>query len=184
MSSVNSAPARTLLGQSAFLFYLASRSLSRFASQIAAVAIGWQIYDLTGRAFDLGMVGLVQFLPTAILLFIAGQVADRFERKRVVAICQLIEAATALFLGWCTYAGTLNEVQIFVATFALGIAGAFESPALSALLPQIAPTGSLQRATAISSGVAQVATIAGPAVGGLAYAVAPSLPYGIMLVFC
>ena len=66
----------------------------------------------------------------------------------MVALCQLAEAATALFLAWSTYAGTLNEVQIFVATFVLGIAGAFESPALSALLPQIAPTGSLQRATA------------------------------------
>jgi MFS family permease len=184
MSSVNSAGARTLLGQSAFLFFLGSRSLSRFASQIAAVAIGWQVYDLTGRAFDLGMVGLVQFLPTAILLFVAGSAADKYERKRVVALCQLIEAATALFLAWSTYAGTLDEVQIFAATFALGVAGAFESPALSALLPQIAPTGSLQRATAISSGVAQVATIAGPALGGLTYAVAPSLPYGIMATFC
>jgi MFS family permease len=184
MSSVNPAGERTLLGQRAFLFFLASRSLSRFASQIAAVAIGWQVYDMTGRAFDLGMVGLVQFLPTAILLFVAGQTADRFERKRVVALCQLTEAATALFLAWSTFAGTLNEVQIFAATFVLGIAGAFESPALSALLPQIAPTGSLQRATAISSGVAQVATIGGPALGGLAYAVAPHLPYAIMLVFC
>jgi MFS family permease len=102
----------------------------------------------------------------------------------VVALCQLIEAATGVFLAWSTYAGTLSEVQIFTATFVLGIAGAFESPALSALLPQIAPTGSLQRATAISSGVAQVATIAGPALGGLAYAAAPSLPYGLIAVFC
>jgi MFS family permease len=184
MSSVNSAGARALLGQSAFLFFLASRSLSRFASQIAAVAIGWQVYDLTGRAFDLGMVGLVQFLPTAILLFVAGHAADRYERKRVVALCQLVEAATGLFLAWSTYAGTLDEVQIFAATFVLGIAGAFEGPALSALLPQITPTGSLQRATAISSGAAQVATITGPALGGLAYAVAPGLPYAIIAVFC
>jgi MFS family permease len=184
MSRVNSTAERALLGQRAFLLFLASRSLSRFASQIAAVAIGWQVYDLTGRAFDLGMVGFVQFLPTAILLFVAGSVADRYERKRVVALCQLIEAATGLFLALSTWAGTLNEVQIFVATFVLGIAGAFESPALSALLPQIAPTGSLQRATAISSGAAQVATITGPALGGLAYAAAPSLPYGIIAVFC
>ncbi len=184
MSPASPASERALLGQSAFLLFLASRSLSRFSSQIAAVAIGWQVYDLTGRAFDLGMVGLVQFLPTAILLFVAGSAADRYERKSVVALCQLAEAATGLFLAWSTWAGTLNEVQIFVATFVLGIAGAFESPALSALLPQIAPTGSLQRATAISSGVAQVATITGPALGGLAYAVAPSLPYGVIAVFC
>jgi MFS family permease len=184
MSSANSTGERAFLGHGAFLLFLASRSLSRFSSQIAAVAIGWQVYDLTGRAFDLGMVGLVQFLPTAILLFVAGSAADRYERKRVVALCQLVEAATGLFLAWTTWAGSLNEMQIFAATFALGIAGAFESPALSALLPQIAPPGSLQRATAVSSGVAQVATIAGPALGGLAYAFAPSLPYGLIVVFC
>jgi transmembrane secretion effector len=181
MSSQDPASGGTLLKQSVFLFFLSSRSLSRFSSQIAGVAIGWQVYDLTGRAFDLGMVGLVQFLPTALLLFVAGSAADRYERKRVVALCQLAEAATAVFLAWSTFAGFLNEAQIFAATFVLGIAGAFESPALAALLPQIAPQGSLQRATAISSGAAQVATITGPALGGLAYAVAPSLAYGIVV---
>jgi MFS family permease len=184
MSSHTPVGAGTLLRQSAFLFFLLSRSLSRFSSQIAGVAIGWQVYDLTGSAFDLGMVGLVQFLPTALLLFVAGSAADRFERKRVVALCQLAEAATAVFLAWSTFAGFLDEAQIFAATFVLGVAGAFESPALAALLPQITPQGSLQRATAISSGAAQVATITGPALGGVAYAVAPSLAYGVMAVFC
>jgi MFS family permease len=89
-----------------------------------------------------------------------------------------------VFLASSTYAGWLNEVQIYIAAFVLGIAGAFESPALSALLPEITPQGSLQRATAISSGAGQVATITGPALGGLAYALAPSLPYGIMAAFC
>src|ERR1700753_301861 len=88
MSSTLPIGASTLLRQGSFLFFLLSRSLSRFASQIAAVAIGWQIYDLTGRAFDLGMVGLIQFLPTALLLFVAGSAADKYERKRVVALCQ------------------------------------------------------------------------------------------------
>ena len=166
-----------------FLFFLLSRSLSRFSSQIAAVAIGWQIYDITGSAFDLGMVGLVQFVPTALLVFVAGHAADRFERKRVVQLCQLAEALTALFLAVSTYAGWLDAVQIYVATFVIGIAGAFESPATAALLPLIAPQGSLQRATAISSGAAQVATITGPALGGLAYVFAPSLPYLIIVVF-
>jgi MFS family permease len=155
----------------------------RFSSQIAAVAIGWQMYDLTGSAFDLGMVGLVQFLPTALLVFVAGHAADRFERKRVVQLCQVAEALTALFLAWSTYAGWLTEIQIFSAAFVLGIAGAFESPATAALLPLIAPQGSLQRATAISSGAVQVATITGPALGGFAFAVMPSLPYGIMMLF-
>ncbi|MCP3415947.1 MFS transporter [Bradyrhizobium brasilense] len=183
MSSATPAGARDLLGHRPFLFFLSSRSLSRFSSQIGAVAIGWQIYDLTGSAFDLGMVGLVQFLPTALLVFVAGHAADRFERKRVVQACQIAEALTALFLAGSTFAGTISEIQIFVATFVLGIAGAFESPATAALLPLIAPQGSLQRATAISSGAAQVATITGPALGGFAYALMPSAPYGIMMVF-
>ena len=183
MSSVLPLAAIDLLRHRSFVLFLLSRSLSRFSSQIAAVAIGWQIYELTGSAFDLGMVGLVQFLPTALLVFVAGHAADRFERKRVVQLCQLAEALTALFLAWSTYAGWLNEVQIFIATFIIGIAGAFESPATAALLPLITPQGSLQRATAISSGAAQIATITGPALGGLAFVFAPSLPYGIIVVF-
>ena len=183
MSSLAPVTAGTLLKQPSFLFFLLSRSLTRFASQIGAVAIGWQIYDLTGSAFELGMIGLVQFLPTALLVFVAGHTADKFERKRVVQLCQLAEAATALFLCWGSYAGWLTEVHIFIATFVLGMAGAFESPTIAALLPLIAPQGSLQRATALSSAAAQVATITGPALGGIAFAFAPGLPYGIMLVF-
>ena len=175
--------AGTLLKQPSFLFFLLSRSLTRFASQIGAVAIGWQIYDLTGSAFDLGMVGLVQFLPTALLVFVAGHTADKFERKRVVQLCQLAEAATALFLCWGSYGGWLTGVHIYIATFMLGMAGAFESPTIAALLPLIAPQGSLQRATALSSAAAQVATITGPALGGIAFAFSPGLPYGLMLVF-
>src|SRR6187399_2033291 len=183
MSPTMPVSARQLLRHAPFLFFLLSRSLSRFASQIAAVAIGWQVYELTGSAFQLGMVGLVQFLPTALLVFVAGHAADRFERRRVVQLCQIAEAATALFLAVSTFAGWLSVTQIFIATFVIGIAGAFESPATAALLPLIAPKGSVQRATAISSGAAQVATITGPALGGLAYVLAPSLPYFVIVLF-
>jgi MFS family permease len=174
----------TLLKHPSFLLFVVSRSFSRFSGQIAAVAVGWQIYDLTGSAFDLGMVGLVQFLPTALLVFVAGHAVDRYERKRVVQICLIVEATTALFLAWGAYAGSLTVPQIFVAMAVLGTAGAFESPATAALLPLVAPPGSLQRATAISSGVGQIATITGPALGGLAYAVTPAMPYGLMVAFC
>jgi MFS family permease len=183
MSSTMPIAAGTLLRQGSFVFFLLSRCLSRFSSQVAAVAIGWQVYDLTGSAFILGMVGLVQFLPTALLVFVAGHAADRYERKRVVQVCQLAEALTALFLAVGAYAGWLTVAEIFVATAVLGTAGAFESPATSALLPLIAPQGSLQRATALSSGATQVATITGPALGGLAYALSPGLPYCIMVLF-
>jgi MFS family permease len=183
MSTVMPAGAGALLRQKSLLLFLLSRSLSRFSSQIGAVAIGWQVYDLTGSAFDLGMIGLVQFLPTALLVFKAGQVADRYERKRVMQVCQFAEALTALFLAWGACAGWLTVAHIFVATAVLGTAGAFESPATAALLPLIVPQGTLQRATALSSGATQVATITGPALGGLAYAFAPGLPYGIMVAF-
>ena len=172
-----------LLRHRSFLLFLLSRSFSRFSSQIAAVAIGWQVYDLTGSAFDLGMVGLVQFLPTLLLVFVAGHAADRYERKRVVQVCQLAEALTAVFLAWGAYAGSLTVAQIFIATAVLGTAGAFESPTIAALLPLIVPEGTLQRATALSSGAAQLATIIGPALGGLAYAIAPGVPYGVMALF-
>src|ERR1700736_1965070 len=152
MSSMMPVGARDLLTHRSFLFFLLSRSLSRFSSQIGAVAIGWQIYDLTGSGFELGMVGLVQFLPTALLVFVAGHAADRYQRKRVVQICQLAEALTALFLAWGAYSGSLTALQIFIATGVLGTATAFQSPTIAALLPLIAPEGSLQRATAISSG--------------------------------
>src|SRR5258707_4395914 len=183
VSSMISADSSSLLRHRSFLLFLLTRSFSRFSSQVAAVAIGWQIYDLTGSAFDLGMVGLVQFLPTALLVFAAGHVADRYPRRRVLQICQLAQALTALFLAWSAYSGSLTALQIFIATGVLGTATAFESPAVAALLPLIVPQGSLQRATALSSGSAQIATIVGPAFGGLAYAIAPSVPYGMMVLF-
>src|SRR6202040_4442413 len=111
------------LKQRSFLLFLLARSFSRFSSQVAAVAIGWQIYDLTGSAFDLGMVGLVQFLPTALLVFVAGHAADRYERKRIVQLCQLAEALTALLLAWGAYSGSLSVTHIFIASFVLGTAG-------------------------------------------------------------
>src|ERR1035438_3178078 len=81
MSAMMSVGAGALLKHSSFVFFLLSRSLSRFSSQIGAVAIGWQIYDLTGSAFELGMVGLVQFFPTALFVFVAGQAAGRIGRR-------------------------------------------------------------------------------------------------------
>ena len=143
MSAKPPVSAGALLTHPPFLFFLLSRSLSRFSSQIAAVAIGWQIYDLTGSAFDLGMIGLVQFLPTALLVFVAGHAADRYERKRVVQLCQLAEAATALYLAVSTYLGAVGEVQIFVASFVL-------ASSVDYWLQQVAPGGSRPSSTLLS----------------------------------
>lgn len=160
-----------------------ARGFSKFASQILTVAVGWQVYALTHSAFDLGMVGLVQFLPTAILVFVAGHASDRYERKRVIQLCQLVEATAAIFLAWGSYEGWLTAPDIFVAVAIFGVAGAFESPATAALLPGVAPDGMLQKATALSTGVFQVAAITGPAIGGLTYGISPCVPYICMTIF-
>ncbi|WP_325457523.1 MFS transporter [Hyphomicrobium sp.] len=169
-----------LFGHRPFLLYLGARTLTEFASQIAVVALGWHVYALTGSAFDLGMIGLVQFLPMAALVFIAGHAADRYTRQHVVQVCQLIECVTATFLAWGTFSGWLTVHEIFAAVAVLGIAAAFESPAEAALLPNVAPEGMLQRATASATGAFQVAMISGPAFGGIAYAVSPALPFAVM----
>jgi MFS family permease len=120
---------------------------------------------LTGSAFQLGMVGLVQFIPSALLVFAAGHAADRYDRRRVAQICQLAEALITAVLAWGSFAGWLTAPEIFASLTLLGITAAFEGPAGAALLPGIVPSGSLQRATAISSGAFQAAAISGPALG-------------------
>ncbi|WP_398470313.1 MFS transporter [Tardiphaga sp.] len=175
--------ARLLLRHPPYLYYMVSRSFSRFASQIAAVAVGWQIYEMTGSAFQLGMVGLAQFAPMLALVFFAGHIADRYDRRRVVMLCQLLQGVTAVLLAWGTYAGWITAPQIFVALVVIGAATAFEAPAGSALLPGVVPEGHLQKATALSTGVFQVAMICGPALGGILYALSPSMPYVLMAMF-
>ncbi len=183
MSSAITVGAGDLVKQRPFVLFLLSRSLSRFSSLIGVVAFGWQVYDLTGSAFALGMLGLVAFVPAALLVFVAGTAADRYERKRILQVCQFIEALTSLLLAWGAYAGWLTVVDIFIAVLVLGTTAAFENPATAALLPLVVPEGSVQRATALSSGSAQLATITGPALGGFAYAISPALPYAIMVAF-
>jgi MFS family permease len=183
MSSAITAGSGTLFAHRPFLFYIGARSFSEFSQQIATVAVGWQIYQLTDSAFDLGMVGLVQFIPSALLVFAAGHTADRYDRKRVAQICQLAEAVTAVLLAWGTFAGWLTVPEIFTALAVLGVTSAFESPASSALLPGVVPEGMLQRATALSSGTFQIAAISGPALGGVAYAIAPGASYALMALF-
>jgi MFS family permease len=174
--------AGALLTHRSFLFFLLSRSLSRFSSLIGIVAFGWQVYELTGSAFALGMMGLAGFVPTALLVFVAGNAADRYERKRILQACQFAEAMTILFVAWGAYAGWLTVVDLFIAVLVLGTTAAFENPATAALLPLVVPEGAVQRATALSSGSAQLATILGPPLGGIAYAVSPGLPYGLMVL--
>lgn len=96
---------------------------------MGTVVLGWQIYALTGSALALGLVGLVQFVPSAVLVLAAGHAADRYDRQRIVQICQCVEGAAAAFLAWGSFAGWLTVPEIFGAIGVFGVAGAFESPA-------------------------------------------------------
>ncbi|GKQ55047.1 MFS transporter [Bradyrhizobium sp. Ce-3] len=180
MSPQPEAASADLFRHPPLLLFVASRCFSEFAYQIATVAIGWQVYALTGSAVYLGLVGLVQFIPNALLVFIAGHAADRYDRRRVVQACQLIQGLGAAYLGWRSFAGDLTVPEIFSVLVGFGIAGAFGDPASSALLPAVAPEGQLQRATALSTGAWQISIVAGPAIGGLAYAISPVVPYAVM----
>lgn len=166
-----------------FIFYMLGRGGSSLAFQMGAVAVGWQVYALTHRALDLGLVGLVSFLPTAVLTFAAGHAADRYDRNRVTQICAIVEGIVAVVLAAGSFGRWLTVPEIFAAVTVFGAAHAFESPASSALLPGVAPEGLLQRATALDGGIFQLGTIAGPALGGIAYAVSPGVPYAIMAGF-
>ena len=166
-----------------FGFLFGANTLSRFSSQIGAVALGWQVYALTHSAFDLGLVGLVEFIPAALLTFAAGHAADRYPRQRVAQVSMIIRGLIALLLACGSFAGWLNITEIFAAAAVLGAANAFERPALQAILTGVTPTGLLQKGASITSGAQQVATICAPALGGLAYAVAPALPYTLMAIF-
>lgn len=157
--------------------FLSSRVLSSLALNGVTVAVGWLIYDQTNSAFALGLVGLVQFLPVLLLTFIVGQVADRYDRRRIGLICQLIEAVTVGTLALGVWQGWLNATGIYVGMAVLGCAIAFERPTMAALLPGIVPATLLQRAIATSTSFMQAGIIVGPALGGILYGVGPVVPF-------
>ena len=141
-----------------FAFFFGANPLSRFSFQIGAVALGWQVYALTHSAFDLGLVGLVEFIPAALLTFAAGHAADHYPRQRVAQISMTIKGLIALLLAFGSFAGWLTITEIFAAAAVLGAANAFERPALQAILTRVTPTGMLQKGASITSGAQQVAT--------------------------
>jgi MFS family permease len=165
---LSSAASHSLYRHRPFLLYFGGRLFSHFSRQIVAVAVGWQVYALTGSAFHLGMVGLVQFLPTLFLTFNAGHAADRYNRKRIVQVCQWVEGVAAAYLAWGSFAGWISVLDIYIASAVFGAASSFERPAGAAMLTNIVPNSLLQQGTALSSGAMHIATTAGPMLGGFA----------------
>jgi MFS family permease len=144
-----------------------------------AVAVSWQMYDLTRNPLDLGLVGLVQFIPAALLVLVAGHVADRYDRRMIARTCQIVSALAIAALAIGTVAGWMTRESLLAIVFVIGAARAFEQTTLTTLLPGIVPLRLLARATAAAASATQLAVIAGPALGGLLYAVSPVGVYGL-----
>src|ERR1043166_6462847 len=140
MNSGSQAETQSVLHLPALRLFLSGRALSTMAFQLQGVAVGWQMYALTHSALALGFVGLVQFLPMLCLNLVVGHVADRYDRRRIAAACQLAgEVATASHaIG--SLLGVITPHAIFAAVALIGAARAFETPSFQALLPGLVPT--------------------------------------------
>lgn len=162
-----------------FVMFWISRVLGSLAFQMSSVAFSWLIYELTESAYLLGLAGLAQFLPMVLLTFVVGSVADRYDRRRIVTLSQIVQGATIAVLTIGTMTGLMGVSAIFVGLVILGSARTFERPAMAALLPGIVPLAVLPRAVAVSSSAMQTATIVGPSLGGLLFAFGAYVPLGL-----
>ena len=166
-----------------FRYYWVARLASTVAQMSMVIVIGWQVYDIAretmgikSAALQLGLIGLVQFVPLFALTLITGWTADRLDRRVVARATIALEILCAIILGWTSWQGTITLPILFAVAALLGVARAFAGPALQALAPNLVPREILPKAIAMSSIAWQSGAIAGPAVGGYLYAAAPPLP--------
>jgi MFS family permease len=165
-----------------FVAFWMARVFTASGFQMLTVAIGWHLYQLTGNVLDLGLVGLVEFAPRVLFMLHTGHVADRYDRRKVAALCQTLQALIALALALGSASGHVTRELIFVLAFLLGSARSFEMPATQALLPNVVPPGLFPRAVAASASASQAATIVAPAIGGFLYAFGSTWVYGPTVV--
>jgi MFS family permease len=161
----------------AFMRFWYARLGATTGNQMLMVAVGWQMYDLTGSAWDLGLVGLLQFLPALLLTLVAGHVADRHDRARILALCMAAQTLVALVLVVATHGQWASRWLLLALSVAIGTAKAFQMPAQQALVPSLVPTNVLPRALAFSSAGMQAAVIGGPALGGFIYVAGAEVVY-------
>src|SRR5439155_18671618 len=169
-----------------FTLYELERFSIVAALEMLSVAVGWQVYEITRRPLDLGFVGLAQFLPNVFLFLIAGHAADRFSRKNLLLICNLGFALCCILLVEIAQHGTNSVRPIYVVLVMLGIVRAFNSPAGRSMLPALVPVEVFPNAVAWNSTTYQAASILGPAIGGLLYAIfrGPTGVYATSVVAC
>src|SRR5260221_1098465 len=171
-----------LVGNRDFRSYALGLFLSSLAAEILTIAVGWKIYDISGSALDLGLVGLVQFLPSFVLVFVTGAVADLYPRKTIILCCLICELVFTfgIFLVAGDFPGFVQHQVWPILTLIAGIAvgRAFLSPAAQAIAPNLVRREEISTAIACSTSAWQLSVIAGPALGGVLYGVTPALAYG------
>ena len=164
-----------LMQQRPFVLFWLARLASTMGYQMLALTIGWQVYEITNSAFDLGLVGLIQFVPAVILTLLIGHAADRYDRRLIVRAAHSVYALAAVMITVALLAGQLSRNLLFVAVFMIGCARAFEMPTAHALVPTLVPSALIPRAVAAWTSANQTAVICGPALGGFIYALSPVL---------
>jgi MFS family permease len=177
MSALSSSNGFHVLRNRNFSFYLAARVLGTLAVQMQSVAIGWQVYQITGSLFDLGLIGLAQFAPFLVLILLAGHAADRYNRRTIIVVCLAVQLLCAALLLAFTWSGATVVWPVFAVLVLFGSARAFMMPATQAVLKNMVPLASFADAVALSSSAFHVAVIAGPVLGGLLYLAGPDTVY-------
>ena len=170
---------KPLRAQRSYMRLWWSRLAGVGGGQMLMVAVAWQVYDLTGSAWDLGLVGLLQFLPALLLALPAGQLIDRWHRGHILAACMAVLAVAAAVLALASHQGWVTRGGLLGLSVLLGAVRAFQLPATQALTPLLVPPSMLSRALAFSSGGLQGAVIAGPAIGGLVYGAGAAAVYAL-----
>lgn len=162
-------PARVAFGYPNFLYFQGARFLIVLAAEMQSVAVGWQLFDITRRPLDLGLAGLAQFLPGLLLFLVAGQVADRVPRKRILMVCYTGFALCSAMLFSLNLFGHAKVAAIYTVLVLVGVVRAFNAPTGQAFMPLLVPAEHFANAVAWGSSMFEAATILGPALGGVIY---------------